>query len=245
MRTSQKLRLDYFPNLEIKIYTAEELSVQSNEVLDYFPNLEIKIYTAEELSVQLNEVTEGEVSLWQYDSQITWTINTKSFPTQQDSKYAKEQFQLAIQDWGIQGIEYKYIDESQIDNATFFLKYCKTICGGTVAKAFSPVEAQSLVIIYPIAYHEDKIKYMKNYLSHEIGHIYGLKHEFAKSETTPSVQFGPCNSESVMNYNEHPPVIQETDRMWVQKLYDKSQPINTIGSERLPVVRVLPYTGKG
>jgi len=78
---------------------------------------------------------------------------------------------------------------------------------------------------------------MRNYLAHEIGHIYGLRHEFAKKERNPSVQFGPTNTESVMNYNDIP-VIQESDRIWLQKLYNPNERIFDFQVER-----IFPFPG--
>jgi len=214
----------------------------SQKLRPEIPNLfEIKHTTADFLSLQLNEVVEGEVSLWQFNSLLTFTTDTRSFPTLTMAKYATEQFHLAIQDWRIQGLSFKYIDETLLDNATFYIRFCPTNCGGTVAKAFFPVEAQSQVIIYAFAFQDDKINFMRNYLSHEIGHIYGLRHEFALTERGPSVQYGPNNCESVMNYNDHPPMIQETDRISVQELYDARKPIKKIGSQKLHVERLRPY----
>jgi len=90
---------------------------------------------------------------------------------------------------------------------------------------------------------------MRNNLSHEIGHIYGLRHEFAPKEHSHDepVRFGPDNSESVMNYNDkHAPIIQETDRIWLQKLYNKNDPVRKLATSResLPVKRIKPFGDK-
>jgi len=185
---------------------------------------------------------EGEVCLWEFGSKITWTIKSTTFPQPAQANYVRDQMHLSIKEWNISGLEFIYVDESKIDTSTFIVKFSKNPAGSTVAKAFFPVGEQSFLTIYPIAFTEGQIKYIKNVLCHEIGHIFGLRHEFAMNEGN-TVQFGPSNCLSVMNYN-NPPVIQDTDRVWLQKLYNPKDPITCIGSEKFPVVRFVPYFGE-
>jgi len=172
-------------------------------------------------------------------------MKSKTFEAESHSDFVKDQLQLAIKDWGITGVEFTYVNESEIDNASFIVKYSKTpVDESTVAEAFTPVKEQSRLVIYPNAFSEGQIKYMRNNLAHEVGHIYGLKHEFAIKEPGAQfvVQFGPSNPLSVMNYNS-PPVIQESDRMFLQKLYDENQSIpNVGGSNNYPVRRIYPFS---
>jgi hypothetical protein len=193
-----------------------------------------------ELFVQIEE---GQVPLWKFGSVITWTVKIRSFPEPDHAEYARQQTQEAIAEWRIKGVEFQYVSEDKMNSATFIVKFSKTPSGSTVAKAFFPVEEQSSLVIYPIAFSAAQIGVMKNVLSHEIGHIYGLRHEFALKEGN-TVQFGPSNPDSVMNYNS-PPVIQETDRLWLQKLYDPLNPVTCIGdSDKFQVVRYAPFCGE-
>jgi hypothetical protein len=58
------------------------------------------------------------------------------------------------------------------------------------------------------------VQYLKNIFLHELGHVLGLRHEFAPElEDTGdnyTVQIGPRNPLSVMGY-EFPPQIQPSD----------------------------------
>jgi len=189
------------------------------------------------------QLDQGQVPLWKIGSVLTWTMKTRSFPKPEQAAYAQQQMQSAISDWGISGIEFQYVSEDKSDTVTFTVKFSKTPSGSTVAKAFFPVEEQSSLVIYPIAFSEGQIRVMKNVLAHEVGHIYGLRHEFAMTEGN-TVQFGPSNPASVMNYNS-PPVIQESDRTWLQKLYDAKTPVTQIGdSDKFQVVRYSPFAGE-
>jgi len=193
-----------------------------------------------ELFVHLNE---GEVPLWKFGVVLTWTVNTKSFPKPEQATYAQQQILGAISDWGIKGVEFQYVGEEKSNTATFIVKFSKTPLGGTVAKGFFPDEEQNILVIYPLAFSEAQIRVLRNVLSHEVGHIYGLRHEFALEEGD-TVQFGPSNPNSVMNYNS-PPVIQDTDRIWLQKLYDPNNPISQIGdTDKYKVERYTPFAGE-
>jgi len=203
-----------------------------------------KCHTQHDRSDQLFiQQSEGEVPLWDYNSVITWTIKSKTFLSLEHCNYAKLKTQEAISDWAIQGLDFRFVPESEIDNATFIVKYTRTAQGGTAAKAFFPVQEQSDLMIYPPAFSATLITNLKDVLSHEIGHIYGLRHEFAIRENDPAVQFGPSNPLSVMNYNS-PPKIQPSDREWLQKLYDQANPLTKFaGLESFPIIRVLPWSG--
>ena len=83
---------------------------------------------------------------------------------------------------------------------------------------------------------------MANILCHEIGHILGLRHEFAATkEKEPSVLWGLANPESVMNYFHHPleMAVQESDVMLVNDFYFYFG--ETL--ERLPIDKIRPLPG--
>jgi len=182
----------------------------------------------------------GEVPLWQYDAVVTFTLLSSSFPSVAHANFTKEQILAAISDWGISGIELRFVPESDSRKATFIVRYSKRPNGGTIARAFFPTAEQSDVVIYPLAFSRGQIDYLKNVLAHELGHVYGLRHEFAIEEGD-TLQFGPSNSSSVMNYND-PPVIQSSDRIWLQKLYNKNELITFIGTKNFPIHRYTPYS---
>ena len=67
---------------------------------------------------------------------------------------------------------------------------------------------------------------MVNIFCHEVGHILGLRHEFAaiREATEPSVQWGPGNPESVMDYCRNPleMAVHELDVTLITALYNSS-----------------------
>ena len=60
-----------------------------------------------------------------------------------------------------------------------------------------------------------------NSLLHEIGHILGLRHEFAldRETDTPAQRFGSQNEHSVMSYDDIN-VIRDTDITDIKNFYD-------------------------
>lgn len=54
------------------------------------------------------------------------------------------------------------------------------------------------------------VNYMKNIFLHESGHVLGLRHEFAPEKEGDTVQIGPRQKGSVMDY-EFPPAILKSD----------------------------------
>ncbi|KXJ84806.1 hypothetical protein Micbo1qcDRAFT_169931, partial [Microdochium bolleyi] len=59
---------------------------------------------------------------------------------------------------------------------------------------------------------------MTNVFLHELGHILGLRHEFADLEGG-AIQWGSRNPYSVMSYN-FPPQIQPSDEKDTRSFYD-------------------------
>ncbi|KAE9367479.1 hypothetical protein N431DRAFT_428843 [Stipitochalara longipes BDJ] len=76
-------------------------------------------------------------------------------------------------------------------------------------------------------------------LLHELGHVLGLRHEFAitKSESPAAVQFGQSNADSVMSYS-HPPAIQKSDVDAIKEFYSKYK--NNEKINNVPIVDETP-----
>ena len=81
----------------------------------------------------------------------------------------------------------------------------------TLASAFFPNKVQEVRVYDKTLVEPDWRKVLKNSFLHEIGHIIGLRHEFAndpdpdnenKPFETPAQRFGSVNPHSVMSYDD-------------------------------------------
>jgi hypothetical protein len=85
------------------------------------------------------------------------------------------------------------------------------------------------VYVYQKAFETGYINYLKNILTHELGHVLGLRHEFApeKEPGTGAIVWGPRNPLSVMSYT-FPPQIQPSDRVYTKTFYAHNGPIGNV-----------------
>jgi hypothetical protein len=96
-----------------------------------------------------------------------------------------------------------------------------------LAQAFFPHEVDQDVIVYSYALEDDNRSILKAIFLHEIGHILGLRHEFAIEpddkgngpEGFGAKQFLAKNRNSVMSYRNFPPEMQDSDRTQTVAFY--------------------------
>jgi hypothetical protein len=90
---------------------------------------------------------------------------------------------------------------------------------GFVAMAFFPNgQKGNKLYVYEASFTPQGLNRMQNSLEHELGHIMGLRHEFADTETPAAVLVGPRNDLSIMSYAANRS-IQSTDIKWTRYFY--------------------------
>ncbi|KAI1398593.1 hypothetical protein F4819DRAFT_24367 [Hypoxylon fuscum] len=168
---------------------------------------------------------------WAPGSKIRYNVNYSSFPEKEYGEYAALCLDEAAEKWnrGSIGVVFEKVEDHA--PAVFQLVYSTRQSDGLLARSFMPrgaQEQQDRLYVYASAFDKEKGYYngMMNIFCHELGHILGLRHEFAKSspkeQKAPSVQWGPANALSVMNYFKNPGEmrIQETDYNEVRRFYE-------------------------
>lgn len=93
---------------------------------------------------------------------------------------------------------------------------------------------------------------LKATMLHELGHVLGLRHEFAQikedgrgGDPSYSVEFGPPNENSIMSYNDVRS-LADTDKIYTQLAYDRLKSGSTytgksvVGNMQKTVIRVQP-----
>ncbi|OCT54111.1 matrix metalloproteinase-11 [Cladophialophora carrionii] len=168
-----------------------------------------------------------------------WTASTSNptkllyFPVREgflsdaDFEYAATAFQQAADEWNAIGFGVNISRTSNRAQANFVVRYFKpAVDEGVLASAFFPNDVDDVLVYHKTLVEPRWRAILKNTFLHEIGHIIGLRHEFAikgdtlgnRPERTPAKQFGSENPHSVMSY-EDINNIQDTDKHDVKEFY--------------------------
>ncbi|RFN43883.1 putative matrix metalloproteinase-11 protein [Fusarium flagelliforme] len=170
---------------------------------------------------------------WVPGSVVKWAAWVKGFRSQADADYAAQQMNVAAQAWNDAniGVTFEWVPEAK--DATFVLTHGGAM-GSVLAEAFFP-NSQDLnyVFVYSYAFTKDWKKSMSNVFAHELGHVLGLRHEFAigdvrdrmtaSREGKDAVRIDAPNEKSVMNYRAEPPEIQQSDIDSTRKFYSMTE----------------------
>lgn len=172
-----------------------------------------------------------EIPRWKYGSVINFATYADGYPAPGDAIYAANCLIEAAEVWNSAriGVTFKWVPS--VDDAAFVLAYGGKL-NSVLASAFFP-GSKDLENLFVYQHGFDKTertskkgKYsnygiMKNVFLHELGHVLGLRHEFAMDPDTyegGAVILGSANSESVMSY-VFPPELQQSDIKDTQDFY--------------------------
>ncbi len=128
----------------------------------------------------------GMVHLWESNSVINWIARADGYPSPQHAIEAAVALYRAAEQWNevMEGrVRFHYV--SRFDDAAFQLRYGGDQ-GGTAARAFTPDQWRktlNIVSINQIQFDPKHRPFMVNTMLHELGHVLGLRHEFAHEGT--------------------------------------------------------------
>ncbi|KAF7509286.1 hypothetical protein GJ744_008180 [Endocarpon pusillum] len=149
---------------------------------------------------------------------LLYFIRKDSFPDRYTAQRAEAAFRAAAQEWNNVGFGLRFEAVSNLLDAHFHLVY--STASTLYAKAFFPNSVRD-VEVYPNAFDPKRAKDgLKKTFMHELGHILGLRHEFAikNKELGNPVQFMKPNEFSIMAYGEQRD-LQESDKYGVTAFY--------------------------
>ncbi|KAK1254556.1 hypothetical protein MKX08_008551 [Trichoderma sp. CBMAI-0020] len=183
----------------------------------------------------------SKIPRWRKGSEIFYVICTESFETPGAAALVSAAMTEAISMWGnVTDVVFREVGRDS--PATFRIKYKESHNShdDVYAMSFPPKESASSLVVYQPALEDSISSYLANILAHELGHILGLRHEFAlqKERGLHSVRFGSENHQSVMNYFGHPSKLQvgQQDREELAAFYAYSQ----VDYEGLPIINITP-----
>ncbi|KAJ4198705.1 hypothetical protein NW767_008695 [Fusarium falciforme] len=164
----------------------------------------------------------GCISRYSVNATLRYFVDLDGFQAKADGEYVAACFEVATQAWSLGPVQFKRSFDRK--DAFFSVVYSSDAPNDrTLAAAFFPnCPAESrMVKVFPLAFvFRDA---MVNTFCHELGHVLGLRHEFAAQteKDDPSVHWGFPNPESVMNYYNHPleMAVHELDIALTNGLY--------------------------
>ena len=162
---------------------------------------------------------------------LKYFVQVESFPSPDQARVAANMFHNAASSWNELDLGVSIAESTDQDNANFYLVYRVNPAAGpardSLARAFFPHEIDQDVIVFKRAFAPGNTPILDNVFQHEIGHILGLRHEFAitgddrkklKPEGQGAIQYLTMNYNSIMSYN-FPPKIQDSDREQITHFY--------------------------
>jgi len=164
----------------------------------------------------------GIIPRWKKGQVVQFAALANGYPSSSHAAFAAYKLNEAAIQWNSLNVAVNFKWVSKIEDAAFVLAYGGDQ-GGTLARAYFPNALDlNTVFVYQRAFEPSTSPYMTNIFLHELGHVLGLRHEFAAQEGG-AVPFGRANDRSVMSYY-WPPNIQDSDQESTKAFYDLVNP---------------------
>ncbi|KAG6983169.1 hypothetical protein FocnCong_v006352 [Fusarium oxysporum f. sp. conglutinans] len=169
---------------------------------------------------------EKEIPRWVPGSVIKYAAWKAGFESSKDAEHAAKHLKLAADEWNKAdvGVTFEWVEDPK--DATFILAHGPRN-PGVLASAFFPNHKDlNIMFVYADAFATKAWKNsMWKVFMHELGHVLGLRHEFALDEdkNLPEGQraklIGVLNQDSVMNYKPTAPELQKSDIISTRLFY--------------------------
>ena len=160
---------------------------------------------------------------------IQFTAYAGGYPSSEDAAWARDHLIRAANEWNYNSIGVSFRYTPILQDACFVLGYGGD-GGGTLAQAFFPNGNDiSNVIVYTNCFLGGWKENMWCVFVHELGHVLGLRHEFAIEKEGGATQWGPKDEYSVMNYRNEPPRLTQNDVRGAREFYNVRTPASIGG----------------
>lgn len=165
----------------------------------------------------------GFIPLWKENVTLNWRFSKSFGDFFADPRVAKTTFKQlfgeAVLAWkDACPVKFHEDDDAWDFEITMRSDNCNDF-GCVLASAFFPQQGRDELVIYPKMFEQGRKEQVET-LIHELGHIFGLRHFFAKiSETNwPAEIFGKHDRFSIMNY-ENDSILTDYDISDLKRLY--------------------------
>ncbi|KAJ5987161.1 hypothetical protein N7451_011526 [Penicillium sp. IBT 35674x] len=183
----------------------------------------------------------SSIPRWTPGSVIRWSAWRMGYESQEDADHAALHLSIAADIWNEAevGVRFEFVPLAKDAN---FVVCHGGYKGDVLASAYFPNQKDlNFVYVYTRGLAPDWKDSLWSVFVHELGHVLGLRHEFAmdprRLERHKAVQFGEANPLSVMNYRREPPELQPSDIAATRAFYQ--MPAGTM-LESTPVVDFVP-----
>lgn len=194
------------------------------------------------------DASEGFIPLWAKNCTLRWRFQEQSMKVFANPAAAKARIRelmgKALLEWG-DAVPIKFAERKDAWDFEVVV-HGATDCdinGCTLAAAFFPDGGRHELEIYPTMFEQSEKEQIET-LAHEFGHVFGLRHFFAKisEKRWKSEIFGAHSPFSIMNYGSKSQ-MKPADRSDLRKLYQKvwAGEITAINGTRVKLVKPSHY----
>ena len=194
------------------------------------------------------DASEGFIPLWGRDVTLHWRFNEQSLTRFLDPEavkgFVRELFGEALLEWG-PAVPVKFTEAQQpwdFEIVVSSQNDCDAAQRCTLASAFFPDGGQHRLTLYPLLFEQSRQEQIET-MAHELGHVFGLRHFFAKTGEAafPSEIFGTHERFSIMNYGPDSR-LTDTDRSDLMVLYSHVWSGRLLEINGTPVELMRPFS---
>jgi len=190
------------------------------------------------------DATDG-IILWKQGCTLNYGFNASSFQLSSSPELTiaavRTLFAHALAGWG-DSAPVRFIEANNAYDFEFVLKPRASAdeLSSALAKSFFPSNRQEKFEIYPLLFEQSVAEQIET-LQHELGHVFGLRHFFAReAEAGLAVLFGTDTPFSIMNYGVES-TLSQADLSDLIKLYSMAWDGRLRSINQIPIGFVLPY----
>ena len=192
------------------------------------------------------DTSEGVVPLWEKGSVLRWEFDENSLALyanpEEIKEYIRELFAEALLEWDF-AVPIIFSENSK--SWDFKLRVeADDNCnprGCTLARAFFPGPGRNDLLLFPEMFKQSR-KEQVDTMIHELGHIFGLRHFFAKirEDEWPAEIFGEHDAFSIMNYGDKSE-LTDNDKDDLSLLYRLAWSEEILDIKGTPIKLFSPY----